>query len=175
MQWGWEETQSLCLRLHWKAQLDSAGVPKSRYRRTLGKHWASANPPRCVSLLCLPREGQMQFPSNIFKHAASASCLQSSWGFCGVGGWFAQGDGDGDGWCKFLAAVTNAVVALLRNKGVNVPLELSFFFCSSSFPLGIFCSFFQVFPCSSLPPRSSSTAHRFSSTFVCSAINSVSI
>lgn len=67
----------------------------------------------------------------------------------------------GVGWCKFLAAVTNAVVALLRNKRENVPLELCFFPCSSfsPSPLG-FRSFLQVFPCSSSPPPSPPTTHR---------------
>lgn len=43
-------------------------------------------------------------------------------------------------WCKFLIVVTNTVVALLRNKGENVPLELFFFPCFSFSlaPLGMF-------------------------------------
>ena len=70
-------------------------------------------------------------------------------------------DGAGVGWCKFLVAVTNAVVALLRNKGENVPLELCFFLCSSFSlsPLG-FHFFLLVFPCSSSPPPSPPTTHR---------------
>lgn len=70
-------------------------------------------------------------------------------------------DRAGVGWCKFLVAVANTVVALLRNKGENVPLELCFFRCSSFSlsPVG-FCSFLQVFPCSSLLPQSPPTTHR---------------
>lgn len=62
-------------------------------------------------------------------------------------------DRAGAGWCKFLIAVSNTVVALLRNKGENVPLELCFFPCFSFslYPLGMFCSFLLVFPFSSLP------------------------
>lgn len=51
-------------------------------------------------------------------------------------------DGAGVGWCKFLVVVTNTAVALLRNKGENVPLELCFFPCFSFSlsPLGMFQS-----------------------------------
>lgn len=32
----------------------------------------------------------------------------------------------GVGWCKFLVAVTNTVIALLRNKGENMPFGAEF-------------------------------------------------
>lgn len=51
-------------------------------------------------------------------------------------------DRAGVGWCKFLVVVTNTAVALLRNKGENVPLEPCYF-PRSSFslsPLGMFHS-----------------------------------
>lgn len=71
-------------------------------------------------------------------------------------------DRAGVGWCKFLIAVTNTAVALLRNKGENVPLELCFFPCFffSLSPLGMFCSFLLAFPWSFLPPLSPLATHR---------------
>lgn len=71
-------------------------------------------------------------------------------------------DRAGVGWCKFLIVVTNTAVALLRNKGEYVPLELCFFPCFSFSlsPLGMFCSFLLVYPCSSLPPLSPPATHR---------------
>lgn len=111
---------------------------------------------------CLLREGQIQFPDDSIEHAASASQPPQS---RGVSVKLVVGlckDRAGLGWCKFLITVTNAVVALLRNKGENVPLELCFFPCFSFSlsPLGMFCSFLLVFPCSSLPPLSLSATHR---------------
>lgn len=148
-------TQGFSVRLCWKVQVNCTRVPKNGHRGVLERDWASSDPPRCVSLspLCLLGEGQIQFPDNSFKHAASALTLLSPAGISVKLVVGLRKDRAGVGWCKFLIAVTNTVVALLRNKGENVPLELCFFPCFSFSlsPLGMFCSFLLVFPCSSLP------------------------